>query len=165
MKPTTAAPFETDAEFEKRLDEHLAKESYDADAHRAEVAKNVPTRKPRTHPAKRVARAEKIAKVLADVPHKSNEYTGFSVSYYQLPISHPTTPGRDPYIVECNDIIEALGMSYAEGNVFKALWRKCAARQGMSKRGYADGKYDAEKMVYFSQRVLDDEVTPKGKKE
>lgn len=99
-----------------------------------------------------------------DVTHKGNEYTGFSVSYYQLPINHPTTPGREPYVVECNDVIEALGMSYAEGNVFKALWRKCAARQGKSKRGYTDGKYDAEKMVFFSQRVLDDEITPKGNK-
>lgn len=94
----------------------------------------------------------------------TREYTGLSVSYYQLPINHPTTPGREPYTCECNDIIEALGMSYAEGNVFKALWRKCAARQGKSKRGYTDGKYDAEKMVFFSQRVLDDEITPKGNK-
>jgi len=194
-------PFETDADFEQKLDEHLSKQDQipiDADKARKDyedrrtfvipegfeaerdgdgratgrVKPINPTpvareRKPRTHPAKRLARAEKIAKVLADVRGTvdTREHTGFSVNYYQLPISHPTTPGRKPYTVECNDVIEALGMSYAEGNVLKALWRRCAARQGQSKRGYNDGKYDAEKMVFFSQRVLDDEVTSKGKKE
>jgi len=60
-----------------------------------------------------------------------------------------------PYSAECNDIIEALGMNYAEGNVFKAVWRMCAARQGKSKAGYTDGLYDAEKVIFFGQRLVE----------
>lgn len=81
------------------------------------------------------------------------EYTGGSVSYYKVPVSHPTS-GGDPYDAECNDLIEALGMNFAEGNAFKAIWRLCAARRGLSKRGYDEGVYDAEKVVFFGQRMV-----------
>lgn len=88
----------------------------------------------------------------------AKEYTGGSVSYYQLPIQNPTTSGREPYTAECNDIIEALGMNYAEGNAFKALWRRAAARTlGLTKVGYTDGLYDAEKVVFFGQRLVKQE--------
>jgi hypothetical protein len=83
------------------------------------------------------------------------EYTGGSVSYYSVPIDHPTDPEKNPYTAECNDIIEALGMNYAEGNAFKAIWRSCAARKlGNAKKGYDDGLYDAEKVVFFGQRMV-----------
>lgn len=82
------------------------------------------------------------------------EYTGGSVSYYSVEVTQPTTEGRAPYIAECNDLIEALQMNYAEANVLKALWRICAARRGLSKRGYTDGVYDAEKINFFGARVL-----------
>lgn len=81
------------------------------------------------------------------------EYTGASVSYYKVEIPKPTSGGA-PYVAECNDIIEALGLNYAEGNVLKALWRRAAARQGKVKKGYTDGLYDAEKVVFFANRVL-----------
>lgn len=81
-------------------------------------------------------------------------YTGGSVNYYAVTITRPTSGGVG-YVAECNDIIEALGMNYAEGNAFKALWRRCAARNlGLSKRGYTDGLYDAEKVVFFGQRLV-----------
>lgn len=83
------------------------------------------------------------------------EYTGGSVGYYSVDVRKPTTEGRAPYIAECNDLIEALGMNYAEGNAFKALWRRCAARMGKSKEGYKDGLYDAEKIVFFGNRLLE----------
>jgi hypothetical protein len=82
------------------------------------------------------------------------EYTGGSVNYYRIHVEQPTTAGVAPYAAECNDIIEALEMSYAEGNAFKALWRMCAARQGMSKKGYTDGLYDAQKVVFFGERLV-----------
>jgi hypothetical protein len=82
------------------------------------------------------------------------EYTGGSVNYYKVRIEHPTTIA-DPYEAECNDIIEALGMSFAEGNAFKAIWRLCAARKGARKRGYDHGLYDAEKVVFFGQRMVE----------
>lgn len=81
------------------------------------------------------------------------EYTGGSVNYYRVKVEAPTSPDVAPYEAECNDIIEALGMNYAEGNAFKAIWRSCAARQGKAKRGY-DGLYDAEKVVFFGQRMV-----------
>lgn len=84
------------------------------------------------------------------------EYTGGSVSYYSAKVERPTSPDAKPYTAECNDIIEALGMNYAEGNAFKAIWRSCAARNlGKSKLGYKDGKYDAEKVVFFGQRMVE----------
>lgn len=86
---------------------------------------------------------------------EKEEYTGGSVSYYKLWIANPTSPGVDPYIAECNDIIEALKMTYAEGNVFKAIWRMCAARNlGKRKEGYKDDLYDAEKVVFFGNRTV-----------
>jgi hypothetical protein len=111
---------------------------------------------PRTQtPRKRVRRGEKI---------DTREYTGGPTSYYEINIEHPHKAKRSPYMAECLDIIEALGMSFAEGEAFKALWRMCAARQGKSKKGYNDQKYDAEKVAFYGQRILDDVVTPKGKK-
>lgn len=82
------------------------------------------------------------------------EHSGGSVSYYKVAISDPTTPGTTSYTAECNDIIEALGMNYAEGNVFKALWRSCAARTLGKKKQGNDEVYDAEKMNFFSQQIL-----------
>ena len=84
------------------------------------------------------------------------EYTGSSVSYYKVKVEKPTTIA-EPYEAECNDIIEALNMNYAEGNVFKAIWRKCAARLGKSKKGYTDGLYDSEKVVFFGGRMVEQE--------
>lgn len=82
------------------------------------------------------------------------EYTGGSVSYYSVLVERPTTKGRTPYIAECNDIIEALNMNSAQGNIFKAVWRMCAARKGLGKKGYTDGLYDAEKIVFFGEREV-----------
>lgn len=88
----------------------------------------------------------------------TKEYTGGSVSYYKVRIDNPTTPENAPYTAECNDIIEALGMNYAEGNAFKALWRRASARTlGKAKQGYTDGLYDAEKVVFFGQRLIEQE--------
>lgn len=84
-----------------------------------------------------------------------SEYTGGSVSYYKVRIGAPLS-GNDAYVAECNDIIEALGMNYAEGNAFKAIWRMCAARTlGKKKQGYTDGLYDAEKVAFFGARMVE----------
>lgn len=87
--------------------------------------------------------------------HLQQEYTGGSVSYYRVEIKEPTSRDLPPYVAECNDIIEALGMNYAEGNAFKALWRRAAAQNlGLSKKGYKDGVYDAEKVEFFGARLV-----------
>lgn len=84
------------------------------------------------------------------------EYTGGSVSYYTVFIKNPTTAAKSPYSAECNDIIEALGMNYAEGNAFKAIWRRAAQRTlNKAKAGAKpDGLYDAEKVSFFGARLV-----------
>lgn len=79
--------------------------------------------------------------------------TGGSSAYYSVVVSKPTDPNKEKYSAECNDIIEALNMTFAEGNAFKAIWRTAAARQGNGKPGHT-AKYDAEKVVFFGQRML-----------
>ncbi|QOC57695.1 hypothetical protein pEp_SNUABM04_00041 [Erwinia phage pEp_SNUABM_04] len=88
---------------------------------------------------------------------KPATYTGGSSDYYQVQITSTTTKGRPAYIAECNDIIEALGMNFAEGNAFKALWRRAAQRTlGLTKAGAkADGLYDAEKVEFFGARLVE----------
>ena len=83
------------------------------------------------------------------------EFTGSSVSYYQVRIDHPASTS-EPYTAECVDIIEALGMTWSEANVFKAVWRIAASRLGKSKKGHSN-LYDAEKVVYFGLRILERE--------
>jgi hypothetical protein len=81
------------------------------------------------------------------------EYTGKDVSYYLVKIESPKR--LDPYTAECEDIIEALGMTFAEGCAFKAIWRKCAARTlGVAKAGYKGGLYDAEKTQHYGARMV-----------
>jgi hypothetical protein len=85
------------------------------------------------------------------------EYTGNDVSYYLVKIESPKR--LEPYEAECEDIIEALGMTFAEGCAFKAIWRKCAARTlGIAKAGYKGGLYDAEKAHYYGARMVADEL-------
>lgn len=80
------------------------------------------------------------------------EYTGSNVSYYLVDV--PSPKRLAPYQAECEDIIEALGLNFAEGCAFKAIWRKAAARQGRVKKGYTDGLYDAEKVEYYGGRMV-----------
>lgn len=87
---------------------------------------------------------------------ESPEYSGGSVNYYKVEIKDPTTEGVQPYTAECNDIIEALGMNYAEGNAFKAIWRRAAQETlGLRKAGAKeDGLYDAQKVEFFGKRLV-----------
>ena len=83
----------------------------------------------------------------------TEEYTGSSSNYYKVFVKNPTTL-PSPYEAECNDLIEALQMTFAEGNAFKGIWRKAKARQGVKKKGYDNGVYDSEKVVFFGERML-----------
>lgn len=87
--------------------------------------------------------------------------TGGSSDYYKVLITNPTTPGGTPYNAECNDIIEALGMTYAEGNAFKAIWRSASARLGNGKPGNT-ALYDAEKVEFFGGRMVAQAKTDMG---
>lgn len=80
--------------------------------------------------------------------------TGGSSGYYTVAVERPTSGGA-PYIAECNDIIEALNMEYDVANVFKAAWRIAALRQGKGKLGQDSPVYDAEKVVFFGNRIIE----------
>ena len=79
--------------------------------------------------------------------------TGGSNDYWKARIDHPTS-GGEPYIAECNDIIEALHMEYDVANAFKAAWRVAVLRQGRGKPGQESARYDGEKIVFFGQRII-----------
>lgn len=86
-----------------------------------------------------------------------NMNTGLSTNYYKLEISDPANL-KKPYICECQDIIEALGMTFNEGEDFKALWRRAARRTlGLTKEGTSN-LYDAEKIKYFGDRIHKEEL-------
>lgn len=79
--------------------------------------------------------------------------SGGSNDYYKVAVARPTS-GVEPYTAECNDIIEALQMTYAEGNAFKAIWRHALARRGIGKQGNTQ-KYEAEKAEFFAKRLVE----------
>jgi hypothetical protein len=86
------------------------------------------------------------------------EYTGGSSSYYTVEVKNPTTPGNPPYIAECNDIIEALQMDFGDANIFKAIWRIAASKQGKQKQGHNE-RYDREKIRFFNDRYFANDNT------
>jgi hypothetical protein len=83
----------------------------------------------------------------------SKPLSGGSNDYYKVTVARPTS-GAEPYTAECNDIIEALQMTYAEGNAFKAVWRHALARRGIGKQGNTQ-KYEAEKAEFFAKRLVE----------
>jgi hypothetical protein len=74
------------------------------------------------------------------------------VSYYLAQVDFPQRSEQDAYQAECEDIIHALGMTFDEGCLFKAVWRSAAARLGNTKPGH-DALYDAKKMIHYANRV------------
>lgn len=73
-------------------------------------------------------------------------------NYYLVEVEAPMDPTLPPYFVECADIIEALNMTFNEGEAFKALWRLAASRQGRGKPG-TKAQYDADKVAHYGSRV------------
>lgn len=86
--------------------------------------------------------------------------SGGSNLYYRVQIDSPTSPDLPAYTAECNDIIEALNLNFAEGNILKALWRIAAYRQKRQEK--TDPYYDAEKIVFFGKRVLKQQDSYRG---
>ena len=74
-------------------------------------------------------------------------------NWYVVPIKHPQRKEQEPYQAECEDIIQALGMTFDEGCAFKALWRNAAARMGNGKPGNK-ALYECEKLVHYANRIL-----------
>ncbi len=92
-------------------------------------------------------------KVAVKPKEETKEFSGGDNNYWLLNITDPKRLA--PYQVECEDIIEALEMTFAEGTILKALWRSCNLRaNGNGKRGQDDaGIYDGDKIEYYGNRV------------
>lgn len=80
------------------------------------------------------------------------ENSGHHVNYYLAQVDAPTKGGM-PYRAECMDVIDALDMTFAEGEAFKAIWRCAAARLGMQKAGN-EAVRDAQKVIFYGERML-----------
>lgn len=74
--------------------------------------------------------------------------------YYHCPVTRPQNPNQElPYIANCEDIIQALGLTFDEGCEFKSLWRRGRGRQGYVK-AESTAVRDAQKAVHYATRVL-----------
>lgn len=83
----------------------------------------------------------------------ASQKTGGSVDYYKCHVADPIGGGA-PYTAESIDIIEALGMTFAEGEAFKAIWRTCTGRMGGAVKADNKALYNAEKVEFFGARMV-----------
>jgi hypothetical protein len=91
---------------------------------------------------------------MAFIPDEAPKLTGGRVNYYLAKVRHPRRPAeQEPYQAECEDIIEALAMTFDEACEFKAIWRTAAARLGTGKPGHNE-LYDCEKRVHYATNSL-----------
>ena len=84
---------------------------------------------------------------------EAHQKTGGSVDYYKCHVADPISKG-EPYTAESIDIIEALGMTFAEGEAFKAIWRTCTGRMGGAVKADNKALYNAEKVEFFGARMV-----------
>ena len=77
---------------------------------------------------------------------------GFN-SYYLVEVTYPQRKNQVPYVAECEDITDALGLTPDEFCIFKSIWRNAMARKGQGKPGNTP-IYDAEKQVHYANRIL-----------
>jgi hypothetical protein len=83
----------------------------------------------------------------------AEQKTGGSVDYYKCHVADPIS-GGSAYTAESIDIIEALGMTFAEGEAFKAIWRTCTGRMGGAVKADNKALYNAEKVEFFGARMV-----------
>lgn len=86
--------------------------------------------------------------------YAEEQKTGGSVDYYKCHVADPIDPTSKPYTAESIDIIEALGMTFAEGEAFKAIWRTCTGRMGGAVKADNKALYNAEKVEFFGARMV-----------
>ena len=73
-------------------------------------------------------------------------------NYYLVGVDKPQRSTQAPYQAECEDIIEALELTFDEGNIFKEIWRSANARKGNGKPGNTPLR-GAEKILHYAGRV------------
>lgn len=88
-----------------------------------------------------------------DKKDSSQHLAGGSVNYYTVKVDPLNKPA---YTAECGDIIDVLGLTFNEANIFKEIWRTANARLGNGKPGNTALR-GAEKVAYYANRILDAE--------
>ena len=86
---------------------------------------------------------------------QENKLSGGVSNWYTLSVM--STQDADNYTAVCDDIILALGMTFQEGEVFKATWRKAAARMGNGKPGNT-ALYNAQKITHYGKIMELEEI-------
>lgn len=81
------------------------------------------------------------------------ENSGGLCDYYLCPVDNPQRGGQAAYVAECEDIIQALGLTFDEGCEFKSIWRRARARQGFAK-AESNALRDAQKACHYAGRIL-----------
>ena len=81
------------------------------------------------------------------------ESSGGRVNYYLVEVAHPQREDQPAYQAECEDIIDALEMTFDEACIFKELWRTARQRQGVGKAGNTPLRA-AQKYVHYAGRIL-----------
>lgn len=84
-------------------------------------------------------------------PQQSEEISGGLVNYYLVDVEHPQR-NVPSYQAECEDLIDALELTFDEANIFKEIWRTARQRQGTGKKGNTPIRA-AEKMVHYAGRI------------
>ena len=86
-------------------------------------------------------------------PPPQNPYPtgGGSCNYYMVKVNKPTTL-QDPYTVECNDLIESLGLTWQEANIYKEIFRTANERTHNNGKQGNNPKRAAEKVLFFALR-------------
>ncbi len=74
-------------------------------------------------------------------------------NYYLVAVTHPQREEQPPYQAECEDVIEALELTFDEANIFKEIWRSANARKANGKPGHS-ALYGAQKIVHYAGRIL-----------
>ena len=86
--------------------------------------------------------------------HSTSESSGGRVNYYLAQVKHPQREDQPPYQAECEDIIDALDLSFDEANIFKEIWRTANERtHGLGKAGNTPLR-SAQKLVHYAGRIL-----------
>lgn len=84
-------------------------------------------------------------------PSDKDQSSGGDNDYWVARIDNPKR--LTPYQAECEDLIEHFQMTFAEGNAFKALWRKGMDRVAKGKPGDTPLR-NAEKVAYYGARMV-----------
>lgn len=84
-------------------------------------------------------------------PQPQPQLSGGSCNYYMVDVKKPTTL-KDAYTVECNDLIEALGLTPQEANIYKEIFRTANERTHGNGKDGNNPKRAAEKVLFFAIR-------------